>query len=557
MAKKYLVWITVVVLVLFFAAQNNRIKLLEEKISVVAKQSQPEEKPVQNDERTEREKALLDHLIGSLEPARFSAGSIPNTFYENDLKFNVPDSSNPNSGSFIGLAPGQGFFAQDHLVALRRSAPFPAAIEKAKNIPTPGNVIKTKIESVTDVSEEYEARMLYTAFSAKLSGFGAKVDLSASREQARKELSQNTIVYITMSTTGNDSVAVDDGLCRWNDPEVEKVLSKIELLDDDNERRYQFVTLYGTHYVKTVERGAMIVIRASMANKEKSVADEFKLAMSASGWGQRTNAEIAQEFERVVKKYNCTIEIQTMAEIEPREAFLFGADIGKVFDTLDKIQSKDIKIREVPISLTLASYASTFIGNEKYPNIQRMFKKSEFLPMAESTYLNVPVGTVLPFAGSGTDIPQGYRLCNGDFVDAREYPRLFKVIGKTYGGDASRPNEFRLPDYRGYFLRGADLGSGHDPDFSKRQSLGDGNAGDVGSIQESAIKAHTHETETFSRRGWPDGSGDQTKGGDPFYFKDQSKAGGGPNQVTMLGIKPAGEFESRPVNVSINYIIKY
>lgn len=70
----------------------------------------------------------------------------------------------------------------------------------------------------------------------------------------------------------------------------------------------------------------------------------------------------------------------------------------------------------------------------------------------------IPVGSVVYFAANS--IPIGYLKCNGALVSTTAYPRLFEVIGYTYGGSGAH---FRLPDLRGEFVRGFDDGRGIDP----------------------------------------------------------------------------------------------
>lgn len=71
----------------------------------------------------------------------------------------------------------------------------------------------------------------------------------------------------------------------------------------------------------------------------------------------------------------------------------------------------------------------------------------------------VPVGTILPFAGSS--IPAGWLECAGQVLSRATYPDLFAAIGTTYG--AATSETFNLPDLRGEFLRGWDNGKGVDP----------------------------------------------------------------------------------------------
>lgn len=67
----------------------------------------------------------------------------------------------------------------------------------------------------------------------------------------------------------------------------------------------------------------------------------------------------------------------------------------------------------------------------------------------------LPVGSVMPYAGSDLAVPTGWLLCNGQAVSRSTYAALFTVIGTTYGvGDGS--TTFNLPDLRGRVLAGRD-----------------------------------------------------------------------------------------------------
>ena len=83
--------------------------------------------------------------------------------------------------------------------------------------------------------------------------------------------------------------------------------------------------------------------------------------------------------------------------------------------------------------------------------------------------LGVPVGTILPFAGSAA--PYGYLLCDGSEQETAKYLTLYNVIGTTYGtpfrGQAGLT--FVLPDMRGRFPLGK-----HDMDNNNTVPLGGG-----------------------------------------------------------------------------------
>ena len=70
--------------------------------------------------------------------------------------------------------------------------------------------------------------------------------------------------------------------------------------------------------------------------------------------------------------------------------------------------------------------------------------------------LGVPLGTILPFAGS--NVPYGYLLCDGSEVERTKYSDLYDVISTTYNGTTALigVSTFRLPDLRGRFALGKD-----------------------------------------------------------------------------------------------------
>ena len=70
--------------------------------------------------------------------------------------------------------------------------------------------------------------------------------------------------------------------------------------------------------------------------------------------------------------------------------------------------------------------------------------------------LAVPVGAIFPFAG--TNVPEGYLLCDGSEIERVKYNLLFDIIGTTYNGATPLigVGTYRLPDLRGRFPLGRD-----------------------------------------------------------------------------------------------------
>lgn len=70
-------------------------------------------------------------------------------------------------------------------------------------------------------------------------------------------------------------------------------------------------------------------------------------------------------------------------------------------------------------------------------------------------------GESIMFSGPANKIPAGYLIEDGSAVGRVAYATLFAAIGTTYGaGDGA--TTFNLPDSRGEFWRGLDLGRGVD-----------------------------------------------------------------------------------------------
>jgi microcystin-dependent protein len=211
----------------------------------------------------------------------------------------------------------------------------------------------------------------------------------------------------------------------------------------------------------------------------------------------------------------------------------------------------------------------------------------------------VPVGTVLPYAGEvaltkeqyesppGTyltdenQIPQvpleyyGWMLCDGRSLKIMDYPQLYAALGDLYtkessGDDSGNERKFNIPDMRGMFLRGAHGDqNGADPEASDRKPTPKGKATGPGSIQGCALQDHKHKyikpadsTQTFMPK-------DNGSPGVPAVVPETLNSN--PDQTTMTDFSLSSDNgsngvlldnktsskETRPVNISVNFIIKF
>lgn len=88
-----------------------------------------------------------------------------------------------------------------------------------------------------------------------------------------------------------------------------------------------------------------------------------------------------------------------------------------------------------------------------------------------------PTGSIIAY--TMPTAPIGWLVCDGAIVSRAVYAALFSVIGETFGaGDGF--TTFKLPDYRGAFLRGSGTGA-------------NGYSGpSTNSYQDDAIEQHNH-----------------------------------------------------------------
>jgi microcystin-dependent protein len=126
--------------------------------------------------------------------------------------------------------------------------------------------------------------------------------------------------------------------------------------------------------------------------------------------------------------------------------------------------------------------------------------------------------------------------------------------------------KFQLPDYRGRFLRGRDAGEGRDPDAAGRTNRGDGTTGDnAGTLQTDGFKSHTHTVNTTTTGNYDKTTGasvtvDEKVPPDATENVTDDPLTITPTALSLTSISSAvttGGNETRPLNIYVNYIIKY
>ena len=175
----------------------------------------------------------------------------------------------------------------------------------------------------------------------------------------------------------------------------------------------------------------------------------------------------------------------------------------------------------------------------------------------------VPSGTVFAFAG--TAAPSGWLLCDGTAYNQTDYASLFAAIGSTYNTQtnpttnaawaAPSAGQFRVPDYRGVFLRSSGQASGQ-----SAVAVG-GHQGQA--TAKNGLSVNTTSEANFSElfyRGHYAWEGVGTLTGLAGGRWQLGVAGGEDTKLSSFGGNHnhgiSGDSETRPINKGVLYIIK-
>jgi len=109
------------------------------------------------------------------------------------------------------------------------------------------------------------------------------------------------------------------------------------------------------------------------------------------------------------------------------------------------------------------------------------------LPRESTDSSSIPTGTIFAFAAGPA--PLGYLVCDGSLRSRDDFPRLERVLQRTYC-TLSAPcgaSEFRVPDLRGRVVVGAGTGSGLTP-----RGLGDTFGQEAHALTVAEMPTHNH-----------------------------------------------------------------
>jgi microcystin-dependent protein len=195
----------------------------------------------------------------------------------------------------------------------------------------------------------------------------------------------------------------------------------------------------------------------------------------------------------------------------------------------------------VMLSLSLALSAQTKMSSPKPPS------KAAPLAAAAGEY----PGEVRAFAGE--HCPANWLEANSAELDSASHKALEAAISDLWGARAT--GFFYLPDLRGVFLRGWNMGrtaQGSDPEAAGRQIPAGApidptiKGNQVGTYQDDQLISHTHSITQTAR--WGDKYADDIGWG--------ADNGAHPHGNFTIGTSAAGGPETRPKNVYVLFCIR-
>jgi microcystin-dependent protein len=201
-------------------------------------------------------------------------------------------------------------------------------------------------------------------------------------------------------------------------------------------------------------------------------------------------------------------------------------------------------------SSNVSFYGNVLLGSNANAGRTTTYSRSATITEVMNNFLVVP-GTIISFGGNNP--PAGYVLCDGrTLATTGQYADLFAAIGTTWGGSGAT---FKLPDLRGMFLRGTGTNALYTTSTGTAPT-----AAATGTFQRDAYQSHNHNI--LDNGGQPlSNNPDFVNVYDTLGTGQGSSLGGTSSTGYLYGGKPytgtSGFSESRPVNVSVLYCIKY
>lgn len=169
----------------------------------------------------------------------------------------------------------------------------------------------------------------------------------------------------------------------------------------------------------------------------------------------------------------------------------------------------------------------------------------------------LPIGTIVPYIDNKI-LPNNWAWCDGSVLNKTKYAELYKILKEIWGTDSSTDN-FKLPDFRGVFLRGLDPKNKFKDFCELGVEQAECNKKHIHKVNVSTEGAHTHDFLETLRN-----NKNNISAVFPLYYRARptdyiknvpfSDSPAHTHKLTM--IENTEDVAMRPSNYAISYIIK-
>jgi microcystin-dependent protein len=300
---------------------------------------------------------------------------------------------------------------------------------------------------------------------------GASIDLQTNRNGV-----PDTVLKIVNNTVGVNVAAPDEALTVSGNIKADGSLILTNITESTNFNNGSFRTAGGIAVTKNALIGKNIDVygQTIITSIEPRETEKYDSGSLTRRWNTvRTKTLIADTLVGALEG-NIIGNATTATNLRFPTTFKMQGDVTSANITFDGQVGGTTKTFETVItSGIISSKVQPSPNVSKADDYVLVFRAGEgLLKETRDVFvgdLGVPVGTIMPFAGSAA--PYGYLLCDGSEQEIAKYLTLYNVIGTTYGtpfrGQAGLT--FVLPDMRGRFPLGK-----HDMDNNNTVPLGGG-----------------------------------------------------------------------------------
>ena len=152
------------------------------------------------------------------------------------------------------------------------------------------------------------------------------------------------------------------------------------------------------------------------------------------------------------------VDATNLPSNDPSSGFVKGSKIAAASVTSTQLAANAVTTTQIADgAVTAAKVGPNIIGTSQIVDgsvTTPKFADSSVTAAKLAPDAISPAGSVVAYLG--LTAPVGWLLCDGSEVSRTTYPNLAPVLADRFGTAANNAVNFKLPDFRGYFLRGVD-----------------------------------------------------------------------------------------------------